>query len=131
MFEAPLRQGLKMMFRGTHREGQKHGVSVNSRFIYRNLGSPWGKTVNSYRRNHDIMGMLPIPPKAVEQGLAPPDLFPHKSSAKNPGPQQWGIAPEAYSYPQSSKIATMNSRPPCFMAMLSEMGNKGNGHTNH
>ena len=43
-----------------------------------------GKTVNSYRRNHDIMGMLPIPPKAVERGLAPPDLFPHKSSAKTP-----------------------------------------------
>jgi hypothetical protein len=43
-----------------------------------------GKTVNSYRRNHNIMGMLPIPPKAVERGFAPPDLFPHKSSAKNP-----------------------------------------------
>jgi hypothetical protein len=26
-----------------------------------------GKTVNSYRQNHDIMGMFPIPPKAVER----------------------------------------------------------------
>ncbi len=43
-----------------------------------------GKTMNSYRRNHDIMGMLPIHPKAVERGLAPPDLFPHKSRAKIP-----------------------------------------------
>lgn len=42
----------------------------------------WGKTMNSYRRNHDIMGMLPIPPKAEERGLAPPTLFLHKSSVK-------------------------------------------------
>ena len=41
-----------------------------------------GKTMNSYKRNHDIMGVLPIPPKAVERGLAPPILFPHKSSVK-------------------------------------------------
>ncbi len=46
------------------------------------MGSPPGKTMNSWLGNHDIMGMLPIPPKAVERGLAPPDLFPYKSSAK-------------------------------------------------
>ncbi len=46
------------------------------------LGSLPGKTMNLWLGNHDIMGMLPIPPKAVERGLAPPDLFPHKSSAK-------------------------------------------------
>ena len=48
------------------------------------LGSPPGKTMNSWLGNQDIMGMLPIPPKAVERGLAPPDLFPHKSSPKIP-----------------------------------------------
>ena len=46
--------------------------------------SLWGKTMNSYRHNHEILGMFPTPPKAVERGLAPPYLFPHKSNVKIP-----------------------------------------------
>ena len=34
------------------------------------MGSLSGKTMNSWLGNHDITGMLPIPPKAVERGLA-------------------------------------------------------------
>jgi hypothetical protein len=76
---------------------------------------PPGKTVNSYRHNHDIMGMLPIPPKAVERGLAPPDLFPHKSSAKTLWSSAMGYHTRSRLHtPQTSKIATMNSMPACF-----------------
>jgi hypothetical protein len=41
-----------------------------------------GKTMNSYLQNHDFMGMLPSPHEAEKQGLAPPDIFPHKSRIK-------------------------------------------------
>jgi hypothetical protein len=51
--------------------------------------------MNSWLGNHDIMGMLPIPQKAVEQGLAPPQTYSHTSQEKNPGAQQWGFTPEA------------------------------------
>ena len=43
---------------------------------------PWGKTMNSYRRNHDIWGMLPTPHEAEKRVLAPQDIFPHKSRVK-------------------------------------------------
>jgi hypothetical protein len=48
------------------------------------LVSLWGKTMNSYLQNHDFLGMLPSPHEAEKRGLAPPDIFPHKSSIKIP-----------------------------------------------
>jgi hypothetical protein len=39
--------------------------------------TPPGKTMNSYLRNHDIMGMPPSPQEAEKRGLAPQDIFPH------------------------------------------------------
>jgi hypothetical protein len=79
-------------------------------------GSPPGKTMNSWLGNHDIMGMLPIPPKAVERGLAPPDLFPHKLSAKSQSSAMGYHTRSRLHTPQTSKIGTMNSNsmPPCF-----------------
>ena len=43
-----------------------------------------GKTMNSYLRNHDFMGMLPSPHKAEKRGLAPQDIFRHTCSVKTP-----------------------------------------------
>ncbi len=61
---------------GTH----MRSPAPNRKCLISRYGFPTGQN-----RNHDIMGMLPITPKAVEWGLASPDLlFPHKSSAKIP-----------------------------------------------
>ena len=46
--------------------------------------TPQGKTMNSYLRNHDLMGMLPSPHEAEKRGLAPQDIFPHTCSVKIP-----------------------------------------------
>ncbi len=35
-------------------------------------------------KKHDFMGMLPSPHEAEKRGLAPKDIFPHKSTAKIP-----------------------------------------------
>jgi hypothetical protein len=70
-----------------------------------------GKTVNSNRRYYDIMGILVIPLKAVEQGLAPPDLFPHKSSAKIPVLTNGVSHQKQTPYPPHLQIAM----PPCFL----------------
>ncbi len=86
---------------------------------------PWGKTVNSYRRNRDIIGMLPIPPKAVERGLAPPDLFPHKSIAKIPVLRNGVSHQKQTPYPPKHENPHHEFKAHLFlwsMAMLSEIG---------
>jgi hypothetical protein len=89
-----------------------------------------GKTVNSYRRNHDIMGMLPIPPKAVERGLAPPDLFPHKSSAKTPV-LSYGVSHQKQTpYPPNLQNRDHEFNAPLFLWPCSRRWTtRGNGHT--
>ena len=91
---------------------------------------PPGKTVNSYRRNHDIMGMLPIPPKAVERGLAPPDLFPHKSSAKTPV-LSYGVSHQKQTpYPPNLQNRDHEFNAPLFLWPCSRRWTtRGNGHT--
>jgi hypothetical protein len=82
-----------------------------------------GKTVNPYRRNHDIKGMLPIPP--IEQGLAPPDLFPHKSSVKIPVLSDGVSHQKQTPYPPNLQNCDHEFKAPLVsMAMLSEMGHK-------
>ncbi len=76
----------------------------------------WGKTVNSYRRNHDIMGMLPIPLKAVERFSTPRPIPTQVKKCK--------IRSRLHT-PQTSKIATMNSMPPCFCGHALGDGRQG------
>ncbi len=74
----------------------------------------WGKTMNSYIQNHDFMGMLPPPQEAEKRGLAPPDLFPHKSNAKIPVLNNGVSHQMQTSTPKITKIATMKSWSPSF-----------------